>query len=243
MPRCFIGTLHSGEGDFDKCCKMLSSQENVEITHKIISNLPEKEAHNELWKAWYNVKQQMHYDVFVKVDADTVLRDTKTLFNIVNEFNNNDQLTGIQAPLMDYMTDQLINGLNCFGPTVKFNVTESLLYCDRNVDTGHNVVLRQNDLKSCLVPAGYHCYNSTDIQAFHYGVHRALKNQTHTILRVKDVWLIKQDRTRALALIGARMAENFNHTNHNYTGDTLKAMFALAEATYDKQIESIANSR
>ncbi len=109
--RVFVGTLYSNENDFEKCCAMIQTQQNVIVTHRIISGLEEVVAHNALWSAWrYN--QQSH-DFFIKIDADTVLTSETTLFDICECITNFDA-SGLQAPLYDYFTNDTIYGLNAY---------------------------------------------------------------------------------------------------------------------------------
>ncbi len=229
----FVGTMYCGEGDFRECCKAIAAQRGCAITHVVIADKPEKEAHNLLWKAWRDSKDS--HDVFVKVDADTVLRSPDTLRLIYDQFKNDARVTGLQAPLHDYMTDGHINGLNAFSPRVTFNDTRDDLYCDRAVDVGHDRVLREKSLPLDLVPAGNHCHFSSEIQSFHYGIHRMLKGQVSVMDRVFDAWIRHQDRVRFFAVIGARMAQRFaNSRRFNYTDPELTASFDEATQRFDE---------
>lgn len=224
--------MFSGEGDFCKSLERVHDQTDVTITHFIVAGLNELEAHNALWSAWR--ENQSSHDLFVKVDADTVLRSSTTLAEIWAEFAQNPRITGIQAPLHDYMTDSLINGLNCFSKHVVFNQSKDDLFCDRNIDTGHDIVLRQDDLPDSLKPAGFHCHLSNERQAFHYGLHRALKNQDATIAKVRAAFMSDFDLIRGFALIGAKMAYRFaKHRRFNYTDEEFKAAFVEATQRYD----------
>src|SRR6478609_159124 len=232
-PVIFVGTMHCGEGDFKECCKAIAAQRGVAITHTVIANQPEREAHNRLWQSWRDCKDS--HDVFVKVDADTVLRSPDTLRLIYDQFKNDARVTGLQAPLHDYMTDGHINALNAFSPRVAFNDTKDDLYCDRAVDTGHDLVLREKLLPLDLVPAGNHCHFSSEIQAFHYGVHRMLKGQVNVMDRVFNAWSKHQDRVRLFALIGAHMANRFaNNRRYNYTDPELVTSFDEATSRFDE---------
>lgn len=233
MPKIFVGTMYCQEGDFNRCVEMINTQEGVEVIHEIIADLPEKEAHNRLWQAWRDVKDTC--DVFVKVDADTVLRSTSTLKQIAQLFLLDERVTGFQAPLHDYMTDGNINGLNAFSPRVTFNNTKDELYCDRAVDTGHDIILRQGLLPLELIPAGYHCHHSSEVQGFHYGLHRMLKGQTVTLDNVFNAWIKHRDRVRQFALVGAHMAPSFSkNRKFNYSDEEFQKAFASATARFDE---------
>jgi hypothetical protein len=241
LPRIFVGTMYTQEGDFQTSLFRIQKQEGVEVTHFIVAGLKEKAAHNALWHAWND--QKSSHDLFVKCDADTVLADRNTLAEIAAQFKR-DRVTGLQAPLHDYMTDGLINGLNAFSPKVTFNDTQDELYCDRQVDTDHDIVLHEKDLPASLVPAGFHCHTATNKQAFHFGVHRMMKNQKPTINKVFAAWYQHRDRIRGYALIGAQLSPRFvQNRKFNYADPEFIAAFEEAEKRYDEFAASIALGR
>lgn len=205
-PRIFVGTLHCDENDFSFCTNSLLKQKSVEVTHHIISNLSEKDAHNALWAAWRNAKDVGEYDFFVKLDADTVLAHENVLIDIAKVFMSNDSITGLQAPLHDFYTDTNIAGLNCFTPVVVFNDTKDDLFCDRNIDVNHNVVVGMNNVPASLRPAGLHCHYASEIQAFRYGYHRALKKQTQLLNTVQVAYENHKDNLRRYVIEGWKLA-------------------------------------
>lgn len=238
-PRIFVGTMYVAEGDFERCIARIREQRDVEVTHHIVSNMREKEAHNSLWKAWRDNKDS--HSLFVKVDADTVLESELTLRFIWEQFNANPRVTGLQAPLHDYMTDGLINGLNAFSPRVVFNDTRDELHCDRRVDVAHDIVLRSDDMPRQLIPAGFHAWHSTERQAFHYGLHRQLKNQTETIQRLFNAWNRAHDRIRGFAIMGSRVAHDdafLVGRCFNYNDPEFENAFREAEGSYDEFIKT-----
>lgn len=199
--------MHCGEGDYLECHRAIAKQSGVTITHHLVSNLPEKEAHNALWASWREVKHE--HDFFVKLDADTVLAHDEVLLEFWRMMQANPRITGIQAPLLDYFTDGHINGLNCFSPKVTFRDTSDALFCDRQVDVDHDIVIKSGNVVERLRPAGFHCYHATEKQAFHFGIHRALKNQTQVIDLVRQAQKRHGDDIRAWALIGAGLRPVF----------------------------------
>lgn len=235
-PRIFVGTMHTQEGDFPTCIEAIQAQKNVVVSHHIISNLKEKDAHNALWRAWNSAKSSN--DLFVKIDADTVLASPDTLSQIWSLFESNPRLTSVQAPLHDYLTDGFINGLNAFSPKVIFNDTRDELYCDR-VDTGHDMRIQSGDVPECLKPAGLHCHFANEQQAFHYGVHRALKGQRSILDKVLHAWKRDRDRIRGFALLGMHYSDQFvQNRRFNYADSEFVEAFKQASEEYDKHILS-----
>jgi hypothetical protein len=212
-PKIFVGTMWSGEAEFETCCAAITAQQGVNISHHVISNLPELEAHNELWSSWNRAKS--FFDLFVKVDSDTIISDPYKFRAIWETFKSNKRITGIQIPLHDYFTQKSIAGLNCFSPKVIFNMTTDKLYCDR-VDTGHDLSLKGAAVDH-LSPGGLHCAFPNKKQAFHFGLHRAMKNQRDKIKDTYLAWVHHKDDARAWALIGAMYAQTDLKNSFNYT--------------------------
>lgn len=226
----FVGTMSCGEGDTQKCIEAISKQKHVDVLHKVIWDLPEKEAHNELWKAWGEAKQKPNCHLFIKIDADTVLAHDEVLWDIFNLFASNQKLTGVQAYIKDFYTDESIYGLNCFSSSVVFNETTDPLMCDRNVDTNHNIVLRGKDLPASLNPAAYHCFHSNEKQSFHYGLHRSLKGQKDILTKVKRAWIKNGDDRRLWALFGDKFSYCFDKKNgFNYNDKKFLEIFKFCE--------------
>lgn len=230
--------MYAGEGDYSEACSAIVHQRGVHIQHLVIANLPEKEAHNRLWHAWRTV-QHSGFDMFVKVDADTVLAHNEVLFEFWKMMHANPRITGIQAPLHDYFTNGFINGLNCFSPKVTFRDTADALFCDRQVDVNHDIVIKADGVSAALKPAGRHCHRAHGLQAFHFGVHRKLKNQDDVIQRVRLAWERERqldgedfsyDDNRSFALLGALMADRFRNGGFNYTDPQLEAACEEAHA-------------
>lgn len=235
--KIFVGTMYCGENDYAKCVDAIKSQRLVAVEQVTVSNLPEHDAHNALWKEWRS--RQNNYDLFVKVDADTVLKNDMILHTIASLFLANSRLTGVQAPLHDFFTDSHINGLNCFSPKVIFRDTTDPLYCDR-VDTGHDIAYREHDLPVELIPAGYHCSYASNVQAFHFGVHRALKNQRDTLVRVKNAWLNhNHDMSRGYVLAGAYYAHVFRNGGFNYADDLFRRTYAYVVMNLDDILKTV----
>lgn len=219
-PRIFVGTMFCGEAEYEECKRLVAAQENVVVEQFFLENLPEYEAHNALWTAWNERKAS--FDLFIKVDADTLIDDPKMFSKIYKEFAANSRLTGMQIPLHDYFMDGPVFGLNCFSPKVVFTPAQSKLYADR-ADSGHDITYK-HDKVAHLTPAGRHCAYPTDRQAFHFGLHRMKKRQRENIVKVYYAWKKHGDRARQLALLGALAASHCN-PDHDYADDDFNTVF------------------
>jgi hypothetical protein len=81
-----------------------------------------------------------------------------------------------------------------------------------------------------LAPIGWHCRSPHPRQAFHYGLHRALKKQNDVISRVAAVWLDQRDEARGWALAGAMSA-----------GWRLRKAFDYGEARFEAAFARLAD--
>ena len=229
--KIFVGTMEHGEEDFSLCKDAIQSQLGVEVTHCVVSNLPEKEAHESLFSAWNEAK--LDHELFLKVDADTVLSHKNVIKSYVEIFQKNSRVTGVQAWLHDYMTDSLIYGLTCLRNTVNVSTRVDKLYPDR-ADTGHDVVLRGHALPESLIPAGKHCWHSSESQAFRYGFHRGKKNQQDILKNVYLAWEKNGlDRLRGLCLMGFKLSAKYS--NVDYSDAEFCEAFEIAKTTYSKE--------
>ena len=221
LPRIFVGTLASGEAEFEACCAAIASQTGVHITHHIIENQPEYEAHNMLWQAW--AENKTSHDIFIKIDADTVLNRKTAILEIFNFFTD-PRVTGIQAELNDYFTDEIIVGpLTGFSSKVEFRPAKSKLFVD-HADYGHDVILKGKQLIG-LNPVGWHGQNPSAKQSFHFGFHRKLKGQDSVIKKTALAWLKLQDDSRGWALAGAASVRWWMRGKTHYKSKSFKKCF------------------
>lgn len=223
-PRIFVGTLACGEAEFDESCRVIQDQKNVLVTHHIIQDKPEYEAHNLLWHAWADQKD--YHDLFVKIDADTVLMRDTALSDIASLFGNPD-VTGAQILMQDYFTDDLIAGLNAFSPRVVFKNSKSKLFSD-HADTGHKIVLK-GDAVRYLAPIAWHGKYPTPRQAFYFGYHRQMKRQKDVLRRVAKAWMTHQDAARCWALAGAASVKWWHLGGSGYAAKSFVKSFSLLE--------------
>jgi hypothetical protein len=212
MTSIFVGTLFNGEAEFNKHLESISHQVGIKFHHHIIKNLSEHKAHKQLWSDWQENRSK--FDLFVKIDADTILNRKSALLEISKLFDD-PNVTAAQIRLKDYYSNSLINGLNAFSPAVKFRNKSKKLFPDR-VDYNHKKILFA-DATQKLEPIGYHCLFPNNRQAFYYGYRRMLKKQYSILKLVAREWTINQDETRLWAIRGAQSAKKFIFLNKLYS--------------------------
>lgn len=239
VPNVLVCTLECGEADFVASKRSIEAQTGVNLRHIVFSNLPEAQAHNSLWQVFRNASFGTEYSMFMKVDADTVLLHDRIIIDTYEMFNADKNVTSVQAPLHDYFTDCFINGLNSFSPRVKFKESCDSLYCDR-VDYGHVLQLYERHLPKSLVPSGKHCHHANKRQAFHFGLHRALKGQVKTLNDVKKAWIKHNDDLRAWALLGAMHSHHFSDRKGlSYVDERFNSMYTFVETQFDELVHTL----
>jgi len=167
-----VATMYSGEGDFDRCCEMVKAQ-SWGCEHLIIKNLPEVEAHLQLYKTF----KESGHDFLLKLDADMVLKSKDTVKLIVGRMGDFWRVTHY---VDDYFTGMKMNGIHMFSSKNKWDFdgfTPDCLKPDR-LDILHTQRKRyKHKQKTRGDMLAYHCHYSNDRQAFHFGYHSLLKHE------------------------------------------------------------------
>ncbi len=176
------------------------------------------------------------FDLFVKIDADTVLMRDDALASAWRLFNQNPDVTGAQIGLLDYYSNDTIMGMNFFRPMVIFTPARSRLNCDR-VDSGHNIVLR-GDAVAHLEPIAWHGKDPEARQAFHFGLHRARKRQTEVLKKLAKAYLCYGGDSRAWALCGVSSCGLLSKLGTDYASWSFRFLFNKIKRT--KNVHSLA---
>ncbi len=86
------------------------------------------------------------------------------------EFAADPELGLLQVAVYDFFTDQLIFGQHNYRNTIRWDTRTDQLFTDKQTTSQKRV----ND-SSKLAPAAFHCPDPSPFQAFHFGVHKAVK--------------------------------------------------------------------
>ena len=226
MTKILVGTLFSGENEYNECLASIRKQSFTNYDHLIIENKPELEAHRQLFQTFLENKDR--YDLLIKVDADMVLCSEDLFEEIASQFAGNSRLRLLSIRVYDFFTDSLINGLQTYRNTITWDLTRDTVFPDiPNTDQNEAVV----DTKR-LEPAAWHCPNPSVVQAFHYGVHRGIKSlqkihsTTHwaTLQAVWRHFVSSGDVRLGMAVLGAELvyAGRFKRADQNYTNPAME---------------------
>jgi hypothetical protein len=221
-PKIFVGTMYSGENELAQSIASIRKQEKVEVYHVIVRDKRELEAHCDLYTQWNQNKQ--NFDMFVQVDADTVLQSPTAFFDAFDALHREMEhgYTSLQYPLLDHLTESRIMGLNFYSPHVIFNVPNDEVYCDRSTSN--------NATKLMLHEIGFHSPNPTYRQAFHFGLHRGLKGQDQKWSpALIGAFKANGDDRRVMALLGFRASKAFRgHKRTSYVDDEFSEAYVEA---------------
>jgi hypothetical protein len=245
--KIFVGTLYSGENEFEECLASIRMQSYKHFQHFIFKDLPNKEAHVTLFKVF--LENASEYDVLVKVDADIVLTNDALFEKIVQKLKANDWMDLFSIAVYDFFSDQLIWGLNSYRNSVRWDFEKETIFVDIPEITPNKYFFDNKD----LAPAAIHCKNPSPYQAFHYGVHRGLKSlqpihgTTHWSL-LERTWLNFQ-RTKDIrvgfASLGVELAYSglFGMSDLDYTNsrmkDILENYLSLDAVRLDREIKKL----
>jgi hypothetical protein len=212
-PKVLVGTLKVEENEFERCQKVIANQSYEQFEHIVIEGLPNQEAHKKLFDVFLNTEND--FNILVKVDADTVLKNTKSLKKIVKDFKENPKISHIGYPLHDFFTNRKIQALNCYRYDISLGKQDEL-YVDRFIQKPEERTLFMSNHV-----IGNHSPDPSDYQAFHFGFHRQLKNQYKVIFDTLIAYLYTLNYKRELALAGAmyvrrgRLGMEHNKTYHD----------------------------
>jgi len=164
-----IGTLYCGENEFDKMKKSLRDQSYPHWEHFVLKNLPNKEAHDRLYRTFMD--RSSNYDLFLKLDADMVLSSSDSLQRIVALFKRKSDLDHAILGVHDWASDSVIIGVHAYSNRAVWEASHEQLFVDYSPQIpGKRLVV---DVPPS--PLIHHSPDPSPYQAFEFGVHRALK--------------------------------------------------------------------
>ncbi len=240
--RILVGTLYSGENEFEECLAAIQSQTYHNFDHLIIKDLPQHEAHKKLYSTF--MSNSDNYELLIKVDADTVLNTDHLFEDIIRKFSENPWLEVMTIAVDDFFTGRRIQaGLQISRNTVTWDLDKDTAFPDiPNILTEHFLYDTVE-----LAPAATHCKNPSRFQAFHYGVHRGIKalqriHSTTHWLGIQHVWnnfLRSGDVRLGLAVVGAELvyAGKFAKLDADYTKSTMLEHFKAFETMDSNQVK------
>ena len=166
--RILIGTMFSGENEFEECLAAIRRQEYSEWEHFTVENLPNQAAHDKLYRTF--MERAGEFDLFMKVDADMVLEHPDVLARIAAWFGQHPRVDCLSIKVFDWFTQQHIDGMHTFSHRVTWPPRDDPVF----TDNAPNMKIRVADDRLFL-GAVSHAKNPTPLHAFRFGVHKAWK--------------------------------------------------------------------
>lgn len=218
--KVLVLTLYAGENEFEECLNSLKTQTYKNWDHIIIKNLPNKEAHDKLYKTIMENKNS--YDIFIKLDADMLFINENKLEEMINFYKVQKNTDQIIFSIKDWYSELDILGINMFSSRVKWEINSDNLFVDHNpIIPGKKMILWYKP-----APVAFHSPNPSYEEAFLFGYHRGLKIKQrhrniknsktakyHLNLLENTFSSLKKnyDKRKALALLGANYAFDNNN--------------------------------
>lgn len=173
--KILVGTLHAIENELDACMAAIREQTHPAHDSFVISGKPNKEAHDELYQTFMDRAAEV--DLFIKIDADMVVTRPTFFQEVVERFTADPDLTHLLIAVDDWMTDRLIMGMHVFRSSHRWHSSRDSsesLFVDM-VDVEEKLTKDREQ----LAPAAIHCGDPSPFQAFHFGLHKAVKFSQH----------------------------------------------------------------
>ena len=245
--KILVGILYCIENEFDECIAAIEQQTHQDYEYFVLRDLPNKEAHDMLYKTF--MQRAKEFDLFMKVDADMVLVRSTFFEEIATKFRNDSEMDFLAVSVDDYFTNQPVLGLNIYRNTVRWPITRENIFVDRNA-IYKNPYIDNTE----LAPAAYHCPNPSKFQAYHFGLHKAVKLRQHGnkdntfhsyLMATYNNFKVKNELLLGFAIIGAIVAlENgFGHQEVDYANKNTLAHFATIESYSIKEIQRAIRKR
>lgn len=168
--RVLIGIMYCGEGEYADCLQAIRDQDWPLIDTFAIENLPNKAAHDLLYRTF--TESAGDVDLFMKVDADMVINRPDFVSEIVRWFSNHGEADQFSIRVWDWFTQRNIDGLHTFRSTVRWPVRNDMVRTDRGVQLNGIRVADDGHFDGYVTHGG----SPTEIQAFRFGVHKAWKS-------------------------------------------------------------------
>lgn len=168
--RLLIGVMHTIENEFEECLRSMREQSHTDWDVFVVENLPNKLAHDTLFGTF--MERAAGFDLFMKVDADMIIRNRDFFAETVDRFRRHPQIQQVNVKVFDYFSDRLIGGLATFRSSVRWKRHAQETFVDEGSSVPVDGALWADEPHGASV---FHCANPSPFQAFHFGLHKGVK--------------------------------------------------------------------
>lgn len=251
-PKVMVGTLSSGENEHDRCIASVKAQRYGKLDHKVFEGLGKKDAVSTLMETFERSKA----DILLKVDADMVLLDPNLVQRVVDVFTANPNVDMLQMAITDFFSGGPIQGINAYRKGFGWSTgKQDKLFTDRTKIVKERRMVNWTTFVDDVI----HCPDPSPFQAFHFGVHRALKvlqpegefqreRAIEQLVYLERTWRhfgLRRDRRLGFACLGFEYAlhEDISVSELDYTDPRLHERFELFAEFATKAIEEEVRRR
>lgn len=233
MKKLLILTLYSGENDYPMLLASLRQQTFVDWAHVTIEGLPNKDAHERLYRTI--MEQAALYNWFLKLDADMVFRGRESLAEMIQVAEARSACDQIIWPVLDFLSGGNLLGIHLFSNRVRWRFPLPDLLVDADpIIPGERLQLPNRECAHVL-----HCAFPSLEQALRFGIHRGIKcfakdisvsrrkAQLSFLLNVWSRHRLQPDRWRGAVMVGAEYARRNRLMATDYKKMQLPQMDAL----------------
>jgi hypothetical protein len=218
MPRLLILTLSSGESALPLLTRQLADQSFQDFEHQIISGLPNRAAHNQLYRTI--MSRASSFELFLKLDADMTLRADTSIAEAVRAIDQHPEAQHFAFRVWDYFTEEETLGVHVFRSGVAWGTITDDLFVDPDPPNTRQILWEGSP-----APFVNHGEVVSDFECFSFGVHKFLKvaqrgrnpggppYKTHkyfrhmrSCARIRDLYRETHARRHQLALAGVMWA-------------------------------------
>jgi hypothetical protein len=168
--RVLVGILYSGESEFNASLASASRQKEVAIETFIITDKPNKIAHDELYETF--MTRAKYFDFFLKLDADMTLRHEYCVRDLLRSVTS-EKAAHALSYVYDSPSSLAIPGVQIFRSDSKWEGSTDTLNVDYLPKLFGKSILITEPIFVDHMPA------PSDYQLFRYGIHKTLKAIQH----------------------------------------------------------------
>jgi hypothetical protein len=258
MARLLILTLSSGEAALPVLRRQLATQSFTGFEHEIIEGLPNKAAHNRLYRTV--MERASSYDLFLKLDADMTLRRRTALEEVVRAADRHPDVQHFAFRIWDCFTEKETLGVHLFRTGVSWADITDDLFVDPDPANA-----RQLMWEGPPAPFANHGEIVSDFECFAFGVHKFLKvaqrnrsdgersRKAHKFFRhmsncarIRDLYRATSARRHQLALAGMMWAMERESMSSMMSKSELQAVFEreilARESKWTRRVDRLARN-
>jgi hypothetical protein len=258
MARLLILTLSSGEAALPVLTQQLAAQSFQDFEHEIIGGLPNRAAHNRVYRTIMD--KASSFDLFMKLDADMTLRADTSLADAVRATDEHPSAQHFAFRIWDCFTEEEALGVHIFRSGVSWGEITDDLFVDPDPPNASQILW-----EGPPAPFANHGEVASDFECFSFGVHKFLKvaqrgrsphgpsykahkyaRHMQNCARIRDLYRQTHARRHRLALAGMMWAMQHGTVSSLSSKSSLEEIFETEvrarEAAWRRRVDRLSHS-